>query len=157
LGVVALGVAGTAIWKSEAIAVLAPGQSMNVGAYTLRLDSTERVEGPNYTADQASITVMSGGKTITVVHPEKRSYPVEMQVTTQSSIRTTVISDLYVVLADARDGGGWVVRAYVNPLAPFIWLGALVMALGGFIALGGRVAARLRTARASAAVSEPAE
>jgi len=132
---------------------------MNVGGYTLRLDSTARVDGPNYTADQASITVMSGGKTITVVHPEKRSYPVEQQVTTQSSIRTTVISDLYVVLADAREGGGWVVRAYVNPLAPFIWLGALVMALGGFVALGGRVAAaaKARAARASDAVSEPAE
>jgi cytochrome c-type biogenesis protein CcmF len=157
LGVVALGVAGTAIWKSEAIAVLAPGQTMNVGAYTLRLDSTERVDGPNYVADQASITVMSGGKTITVVHPEKRSYPVEQQTTTQSAIRTTVISDLYVVLADAREGGGWVVRAYVNPLAPFIWLGALVMALGGFVSLGGRLAARARAARPSIAVSEPAE
>ena len=157
LGVVALGVAGATIWKSEAIAVVAPGQTMNVGGYTLRLDSTERVDGPNYTADRASITVLSGGKTITVVHPEKRSYPVEQQVTTQSSIRTTVISDLYVVLADAREGGGWVVRAYVNPLAPFIWLGALVMALGGFVALGGRIAARARATRPSMAVSEPAE
>lgn len=157
LGVVALGVAGTAVWKSEAIAVVAPGQTMNVGGYTLRLDSTERVEGPNYVADRASITVMSGGKTITVVHPEKRSYPVEQQTTTQSSIRTTVISDLYVVLADPREGGGWVLRAYVNPLAPFIWLGAMVMALGGFVALGGRVAARVLAARASSAVAEPAE
>ena len=157
LGVVALGVAGTAVWKSEAIAVLAPGQSMNIAGYSLRLDSTQRIEGPNYFADQASITVMSGGKTITVVHPEKRNYPVEQQVTTQSSIRTTVISDLYVVLADQRDGGGWVVRAYVNPLAPFIWLGALVMACGGFVALGGRIANRVRVARTSAAVSEPAE
>jgi cytochrome c biogenesis factor len=50
-----------------------------------------------------------------------------------------------------------VVRAYVNPLAPFIWLGAVVMALGGFVALGGRVAARARAARTSIAVSEPAE
>jgi cytochrome c-type biogenesis protein CcmF len=158
LGVVALGVAGATVWKSESIQVLSPGQSMNIAGYVLRLDGTEKVQGPNYFADRAAITVMSGGKTITVVHPEKRSYPVEQMVTTQSSIRTTVISDLYVVLGDARDGGGWVVRAYVNPMAPFIWLGAVVMALAGFIALGARLAAKVRAARsAAAAISEPAE
>jgi cytochrome c-type biogenesis protein CcmF len=158
LGVVALGVVGATSWKSEAIQVLAPGQSMNVGSYALRLDATEQVQGPNYTADRAAITVMSNGRVITVVHPEKRSYPVEQMVTSQSSIRTTVISDLYVVLGDSREGGGWVVRAYVNPMAPFIWLGAVVMAFAGFIALGARLAAKLRAARiAAGTVAEPAE
>jgi cytochrome c-type biogenesis protein CcmF len=151
LGVVALGVAGTTVWRTEAIEVLAPHQSMNVAGYTLRLDGTERTQGPNYFADRADITVMAGGKTITVVHPEKRSFPVEQTGTTESSIRTTVISDLYVVLGDERPGGGWVVRAYVNPMAPFIWIGAVIMALAGFIAIGGRVAARVRAARSAAA------
>jgi len=132
---------------------------MNIAGYTLRLDGTERVQGPNYFADRATITVMSGGQTITVIHPEKRSYPVEQTGTTQSSIRTTIISDLYVVLADSREGGGWVIRAYVNPMAPFIWIGAVIMALGGFIALYARAAARIRASRAERmpAVSEPAE
>ena len=158
LGVVAIGVAGATIWKSEAIQVLAPGQTMNIAGYTLRLDSTERVQGPNYFADRAAITVMADGRTITVVHPEKRSYPVEQMGTTQSSIRTTGIADLYIVLGDPRDGGGWVVRAYVNPMAPFIWIGAVIMALAGFIALSARIVARARAARmAAAAISEPAE
>jgi len=158
LGVVAFGVAGTAIWKSESSEVLAPGKSMNVAGYELRLDSTERVQGPNYTADRATITVSANGRQITVIHPEKREYPVEQMATTQSSIRTTVISDLYVVLGDPREGGGWVVRAYVNPLAPFIWLGAIVMAMAGFIAIGARIAARIRATRSEAAagVIEPA-
>jgi cytochrome c-type biogenesis protein CcmF len=157
LGVVAFGVVGATIWKSEATQVLTPGQTMNVGGYALRLDSTERVQGPNYFADRAAMTVTANGREITVVHPEKRSYPVEQMVTSQSSIRTTVISDLYVVLGDSREGGGWVVRAYVNPLAPFIWLGALVMALAGFVALAGRLAVKVRAARSAAAVSEAAE
>ena len=157
LGIVAFGVAGATVWKSEATQVLAPGQTMDIGGYVLRLDSTERVQGPNYVADRAAITVTANGRTIMVVHPEKRSYPVEQMVTSQSSIRTTVISDLYVVLGDARDGGGWVVRAYVNPLAPFIWLGGLVMALGGFVALAGRLAVKVRAARSASAVSEAAE
>ena len=156
LGVVALGVVGATSWKSEAIQVLSPGQTMNVGGYALRLDATEQVQGPNYTADRAAITVMSNGRIITVVHPEKRSYPVEQMVTSQSSIRTTVLSDLYVVLGDSREGGGWVVRAYVNPMAPFIWLGAVVMAFAGFIALGARLAAKLRAARAGAVTAAAA-
>src|SRR5258706_12589639 len=93
LGVVALGVVGATSWKSEATQVLFPGQSMNVGGYALRLDSTEQVQGPNYTADRAAITVLANGRIITVVHPEKRSYPVDQMVTSQSSIRTTVVSD----------------------------------------------------------------
>ena len=158
LGVVAFGVAGTGIWKSEATEVLAPGKSMKVAAYELRLDSTERVQGPNYSADRANITVLTSGRPLTVIHPERREYPVEQMTTANSSIRTTVISDLYVVLSEPREGGGWVVRAYVNPLAPFIWLGAVIMALGGFIALGARIAARVRAARSAASgLTEPAE
>ncbi len=147
LGVVALGVVGATIWKSEAIQVVAPHQTMQIAAYTLRLEGTQRVQGPNYFADRADITVMASGQTITVIHPEKRSYPVEQTATTESSIRTTGIADLYVVLGDPRDGGGWVVRAYYNPMAPFIWIGGVIMALAGFTALGARLAAVLRARR----------
>jgi cytochrome c-type biogenesis protein CcmF len=158
LGVVALGVAGASVWKSEAIQVVAPHQTMQIGGYTLRLENTARVQGPNYFADRAEFTVFSGVQKIAVLHPEKRSYPVEQTATSESSIRTTGISDLYVVLGDPRDGGGWVVRAYYNPMAPFIWLGGVIMALAGFTALGARFAAVLRSRRqASSLVSEPAE
>ncbi len=158
LGVVALGVAGAGIWKDEAIQVISPHQTMQVGGYTLRLEGTERVQGPNYIADRAEITVLSKGQVITVVHPEKRSYPVEQQATTESAIRTTGIADLYIVLGDPRGGGGWVVRAYFNPMAPFIWLGGVIMALAGMTALGARVAAALRTRRqATGLAAEPAE
>jgi cytochrome c-type biogenesis protein CcmF len=158
LGVVALGCVGATMWRSETIRVLAPGQTMNIAGYTLRLDGTEKVQGPNYFADRAAITIMAGDKVITVVHPEKRSYPVEQMVTTNSSIRTTVASDLYVVLGDARQNGGWVVSAYVFPAAPFIWLGAVIMSLAGFIALGARAVTKVRAGRmAGAAVTEPAE
>jgi len=159
LGVVALGGVGAGVWHSEQIQVLAPGQSMMIAGYELRLDSTDQVKGPNYNADRAHITVLANGSEITKIAPEKRNYPAEQMVTTWSSIRTTIISDLYVVLGDPREGGGWVVRAYVNPLAPFIWLGAIVMALGGFFAVGGRIVAHQRARRAATAtaVAEAAE
>ncbi len=150
LGVVALGVAGSSIWKSETIEVLAPGGAMEIAGYTLRLDATAKVQGPNYIADRAEITVILGERTIALIHPEKRFYPNEQMVTTQSSIRTNGISDLYVVLGDPREGGGWVVRAYVNPFAPFIWLGAVVMGLGGMFSVGSRFTSRIRAKRAAA-------
>jgi cytochrome c-type biogenesis protein CcmF len=147
LGVVALGVAGTTVWRSEAIQVLEPGQSMTVGGYTLRLNGTERFDGPNYLGQRASIAVTSGGRAITTLAPEKRQFPVEQMTTSETAIRTTGLSDLYVVLGDPR-GKGWVVRVYVNPLAPLIWIGGLFMAIGGFFAVASRarkaLSARIR-------------
>jgi cytochrome c-type biogenesis protein CcmF len=157
LGVLAFGVAGATVWKTENTAVLQPGQSMPIAGYELRLEGTERVDGPNYQADRATITVTSGGDPVTVVHPEKRHYVAEGQITSFSSIRTTGISDLHVVLADPRENNGWVVRAYVNPLAPFIWIGSLIMALGGLCGIVARLR-RSRTSRVTVpAAASPAE
>jgi cytochrome c-type biogenesis protein CcmF len=154
LGVTLLGVAGTTLWRSEALEVLGPGESMNVAGYALRFDGVSVVAGPNYTAARANVTVSSGGRAIAVMHPEKRIYPAEGQDTVETAIRTTIVSDLYLALGDQREKGHWVLRAYVNPLAPLIWLGALVMAAGGVTALWGR----LRTVRtAPSAAAAPAE
>ncbi len=154
LAVTLIGIAGTTLWKSENLEVLKFGESMNVGGYTLRLDGVRGVQGPNYQAARADITVLSNGRVITVMHPERRIFPAERQETVQTAIRTTILSDLYLALGDRRDDTHWTVRAYVNPLAPFIWLGAVVMALGGLLSLAGR----LRHARAvPEAVAAPAE
>lgn len=154
LGVTLIGIAGTTLWRSEALEVLAPGESMNIAGYTVRFDGVKAAQGPNYDAARATVTVLSGGQTIAVMHPEKRVFPAEGQDTVQTAIRTTIISDLYLALGDQREQGRWILRAYVNPLAPLIWLGALVMALGGFASLWGR----LRVANPSnVAAPAPAE
>jgi len=139
LGVTLLGVVGTTLWRSEVLEVLGPGETTNIAGYTLRFDGVKAVKGPNYDAARATITVLADGRTIAVMHPEKRIYPAEAQDTVETAIRTTIVSDLYLALGDERERGRWVVRAYVNPLAPLIWLGALVMGLGGFAALWSRV------------------
>jgi cytochrome c-type biogenesis protein CcmF len=144
LGITLLGVTATTVWRSESLQLLTPGGSMPIAGYMLRLDKVEEVQGPNYTADRAIIDVISGGRTIAVMTPEKRVYPVEGQATVETAIRTTGLSDLYLALGDQRDGG-WVLRAYVSPLAPFIWFGGAFMALGGLAALWSRL--RLRFVR----------
>ena len=139
LGITLMGIAGTTLWRSEALQVLGPNETMTIDGYTLRLHGVYRVDGPNYQAARALIEVRENDRVIATMAPEKRLYPAEQQDTTDTAIRSTGFSDLYVALGDERDGGKWVIRAYVNPLAPFIWAGAGVMALGGLAGLWGRL------------------
>ena len=141
LGVTLMGVAGTTGWRSEALTVLAPGQMMTVGPYTLRFDGVTREQGPNYFADRAHVALMDGGKVQTMLLPEHRFYPAEGQDMNDTAIHTTGLRDLYLALGDDRGGGRFTLRAYVSPLAPLIWLGGLVMALGGILSLWGRLRA----------------
>ena len=142
LGVSLMGVAGTTVWRSEALEVLSPGQTMVVGPYTLRFDGVTQVAGPNYTADRAHIALLDGGRVTAMLQPEHRFYPNEGQDLTDTAIRTTGLRDLYLALGDDRGAGKFTLRAYVSPLAPLIWIGGLIMALGGMLSLWGRL--RLR-------------
>ena len=154
LGVTLMGVAGTTLWRSEALTVLAPGQTMTVGPYTLRFDGVTQEQGPNYRASRAHIALMDGSRVESMLTPEQRIYPAEGQDTANTAIRTTGFEDLYLALGDDRGNGRWTLRAYVSPLAPFIWLGGLVMAFGGMLSLWGRLRA---PARLPSAVAQPAE
>jgi cytochrome c-type biogenesis protein CcmF len=154
LGVTLMGVAGTTLWRSEALTVLAPGQTMTVGPYTLRFDGVTQEQGPNYRASRAHIALMDGTRVQSLLTPEQRIYPAEGQDTANTAIRTTGFQDLYLALGDDRGNGRWTLRAYVSPLAPFIWLGGLVMAFGGMLSLWGRLRA---PAQVPSAVAQPAE
>ncbi len=153
LGITLLGVTGTTVWRSEAIDVLAPGQTMPIAGYTLRLENVQAVQGPNYEAQRAIVTVLRDGRTVTTMMPEKRAYPAEGQAVSDTAIQTTGFSDLYLALGDPR-GSGWTLRAYVSPLAPFIWFGGAFMALGGIAGLWGRLRARRVSALPQVAPAE---
>jgi cytochrome c-type biogenesis protein CcmF len=160
LAVSLMGIAGTTLWRSEALEVMGPGQIMTVGPYRLRFEGTTKIQGPNFTADQAHIALLDGNKVEAMLEPEQRFYPTEGQSVSDTSIRTTGFRDLYLALGDDRGNGRFTVRAYVSPLAPFIWLGALVMALGGMLSLLGRLRMRARepeAEEASAAATVAAE
>jgi cytochrome c-type biogenesis protein CcmF len=158
LGISLMGVAATTAWRSEALTVLAPGQIMTVGPYTLRFDGVTREKGPNYIADRAHIALMNGDKVGTTLLPEHRFYPAEGQDMNDTAIHTTGLRDLYLALGDDRGGGRFALRAYVSPLAPLIWLGGLVMALGGMLSLWGRLRAKdPATQSAAPAMAQAAE
>jgi cytochrome c-type biogenesis protein CcmF len=87
------------------------------------------------------------------MHPERRFFPLQQQTTSETAIRTNFLRDLYVALGDPDKGGGWTLRAYLKPLVPWIWIGAVIMAGGGIVSLSDRrwrVGAATRASRAHA-------
>ena len=94
--------------------------------------------GPNWRAEQATVTIRSGDRVIATVHPEKRFYPVQAMPTTEAAIHTRWVIDHYVVLGDPDGKGAWTMRIYHEPLVPWIWIGAAIMAAGGLLSLSDR-------------------
>ena len=156
LGVVVAGIVAISAWRTEQVTVMQPGQSIAVGEYSVLFGGVSQVAGPNYTAERGVFVVNRDGREVARLYPEKRFYPVQGQVTTEAAIRTTGFSDLYVVLGDDQGGGSRAVRIFHNPLAPWLWAGAVIMVLGGLVSLTDRryrlgVPGRRRQSRVAAA------
>ena len=157
MGITVFGVAAVLSWQQEDIRVAAIGERFPVGAYEVELRSVERKNGPNYITDMADMVVYRNGAQVAELYPEKRFYPVAQMPTTEAAIQNGILRDLYLVIGDKQDNGGYVVRTYIKPFANWVWGGAILMALGGLISLTDRryrVAAgavKVRTARDSVA------
>jgi len=131
---------------SEALGVshdvrLAPGQSQAIAGYVYRFDGVHRVNGPNYRADQGVVTVLHDGDVVAVMHPQKRTYSGE-QVQTEAAVDGGLLRDLYVALGEPMDAGhiegAWALRLYYKPFVRWIWLGGVLMMLGGFVCAADR-------------------
>ena len=138
LGVLILGITVQSAGQIERILVLHPGEATEIAGYDVRFDGVGEVQGPNYTARRATFTVTRAGAPVTVLHSERRFFPVEQMPTTEAGIDTNLWRDLYFVLGDPADNGGFAVRLYYNPLVLWIWGGAGIMALAGLISLTDR-------------------
>jgi len=147
LGVFVLGACFETALKVEASRAMVPGDRMSVGHYSLLMTGMAAVDGPNYSADRATIVASRRGEPVCTANPERRLYYAGGQNTSEVAICMVGPSDLYLVVGERRlDPGGapsWIVRAYWNPWARLIFLGPLLMALGGFVSLSDR---RLRFA-----------
>lgn len=138
VGIMLMGVVGVTAWREELVTALKPGESATLGTYTLTLRSVGMYDGPNYEAVRGEIAVARAGRDVAVMRPEKRRFPTEGQEKTEAAIRTDGFADLYLVLGEANAQGAWTLRAYRNPFAPWIFAGALIMALGGLVSLTDR-------------------
>ncbi len=150
LGITIFAVAAMLSWKIEDIRVVQMGETFPLGIYQVTLAAVDEVEGPNYLSTVATLEVHKGTRLIATMRPEKRFYPVAGMPTTEAAIQSNILRDLYLVIGDAQANGGWAVRSYIEPFAMWLWLGALIMALGGTLSLSDRryrVAAGARKAR----------
>ncbi len=164
LGVFILGAAMETSGRIEAAAVLSPGGQASVAGYTIALDGVGPADGANYAAERAAVSVTRNGAAVCQAAPERRFYPANQQTTSRVAICVQGLSDLYLVLGEPRaaanGGPAWLVRAYWNPWVRLIFLGPLMMALGGAISLSDRrlrIGVPRRATRPAPAALEPAE
>ena len=157
VGLVVIGIVGTTAYKSEAILLMKPGEAAGIAGYELAFRGAAPSKGPNYTETVGVFDVTYGGKPVTRLEPSKRLYDAPPQPTSEAGIHAAWSGDLYAVLGDQQPDGGFAVRLYFHPLVRCIWIGALVMFLGGAVSLSDR---RLRVGaprRAVRAATVPAE
>ena len=142
LGVFVLGACFELGWKAEAAEALPIGGALDVAGYHLVLASVGPMEGPNYDAESATIRATKDGKPVCVGEPNRRFYPAGGQTVSGIAICYRGASHLYMVLGERRGANTgtpvWLIRAYWNPWASLIFIGPVIMALGGLTSLSDR-------------------
>jgi cytochrome c-type biogenesis protein CcmF len=125
-------------YKKEADLSLKPGQSAEVAGFQFAMTKLSDVDGPNYQAIEAEISIARDGRQVALLHPQKRTYRVQRNAMTEAGIDSGLHRDLFVAMGEPLGDGAWSLRLQYKPMVRFIWLGALVMAIGGFISVCDR-------------------
>jgi cytochrome c-type biogenesis protein CcmF len=157
LGVSLLGIVGETNYGAERIVAMKPGQTVSIRGYDFTFEGLTGRQGPNFRELVATFLVRSDGETIGVLAPSKRSFAVRGIATSEAALLTRGVSQLYVSLGDQNDEGGIAVRIYHKPMVLLIWIGGILMVLGGALSLSDR---RLRVGAprpAKKAAVQPAE
>ena len=135
IAVAAIGIGLTSVYEQQKDVRMLLGDDISVSGYRYQLTAINTFEGPNFSGTRGDITVFDGDTVITVLQPEKRFYYAARNVMTEAAIDPSLTRDLYVALGEELGEGAWAVRVHVKPFVRCIWLGALMMAFGGFLAV----------------------
>jgi cytochrome c-type biogenesis protein CcmF len=138
VGLFVIGVTTVQAFSIETDRALRPGESIEIGNYEYQMLELRDVKGPNYSAREAVVEIRRNGEFVAEVRPQKRQYLVQKSPMTEAGIDAGWNRDLFVALGDQIGPDTWSVRVQYKPMIRFIWLGCLVMALGGLIAVGDR-------------------
>lgn len=138
LGVTVVGIVAASAWQLELVTSMHPGETKEIGEYTIRFDGVEDGRGENYAAETGRFTVTAPAGGERHLKPQRRSYDASGTPTTEAAIETYGFSQLYVQLGEVGADGGHVVRAWYKPYVTLIWLGCLVMAGAGALSLTDR-------------------
>ncbi len=138
VGVMVLGIVGTSAYQTEKILALKPGERAEVAGFELLFKGLTPSKGPNYSEQVAEFAVTRGGHPVTTLLPSKRLYTAPPQPTTEAGIYPAWTGDLYVALGDEQPSGAVALRLYFHPFVRFIWIGAVIMFIGGLVSLSDR-------------------
>jgi len=144
VAVALFGIGCESAFTTERVLVMRVGQSAEVGPWLITFRQIEPVAGPNWTALEATMEASYAGADTVMLKPQSRTFWAPEQTTVESQLSTRWNGQLYLVLGEQDQHGSWQVRMWWKPFAPLIWIGGLLIALGGALALAGRVASDLR-------------
>ena len=134
VGLLILGITGSSVWQKEKISKLHIGDEIKIKNYNIVFNKISEVRGSNYLALKGNFSVYDKNKNlITTLVPENRFYPITKSFTSEASIHTNIIRDLYIILGQGNKNDGWTIRVYYNPLVVWIWIGAFIIFLGGLV------------------------
>ncbi|MCP5146469.1 MAG: hypothetical protein H6978_16790, partial [Gammaproteobacteria bacterium] len=153
VGLFVLGVTVTSSFNVEDDLAARPGETLNVAGYDFNFVGLKEVRGPNYDALEGEFEVRRNGDYVTTLRPQKRVYNVRREAMTEASIDARITRDLFIALGEDLGADRWSLRIQYKPLISLLWLGALTMAVGGFVASMDR---RYRGATADARNDVPA-
>jgi len=135
IAVCIVGAGMTSLYSVQRDIRMEPGDVAQVAGYQFEFRGMREVQGPNYLADQASIVVTKNDRYINELTPEKRRYVASGQTMTEAAIDGRLMRDLYVALGEPLKGDAWAIRVYVKPFVRWIWLGGLLISIGGLLAV----------------------
>jgi cytochrome c-type biogenesis protein CcmF len=143
IAVALAGMAMNGAFTSERLAVIKPGETLSVGPWTVLLKDVTPTAGKNWTALEGELRA-TRGDSITVLKPQTRYFSDPPTETSEAAIETFWNGQLYTVIGKPDPSGGWQLRLWWKPFVTLIWAGGALIALGGAIALLGRLWRRRR-------------
>ncbi|MGR9054070.1 MAG: cytochrome c-type biogenesis CcmF C-terminal domain-containing protein, partial [Gammaproteobacteria bacterium] len=138
VAVTMVGITLVSVYNEEQDIRLMPGDAKEFAGYRFKFERMEPVVGENYKADRGVIIVTRNDKPVVTLYPEKRLYGVQGSVMTEAAIDPGLTRDLYVALGEPLPDGAWAVRLHYKPFVRWLWLGGILMAAGGFLAVADK-------------------
>ena len=135
IAVFIVGVTVVSGFSSESDVRMEPGDTATVAGYSMRLEQVQQITGPNYVASRATLSVSRDGKPVSTLTPDRRVYNVSRSPMTEVAIDRGLTRDVYVALGDPVSATAWSVRLHHKPFVNWIWIGCVLMALGGLLAV----------------------
>jgi cytochrome c-type biogenesis protein CcmF len=142
-----IGIVATSQYSVEHDLKMEPGDSRELAGYEFRFIEVAQVRGPNFVADEARFEVTRNGEWVANLNPQKRRYLASGSIMTEAAIDAGLFRDLYVAMGEpVGTDGAWAMRLHYKPMVRWMWLGAILMAVGAFAAAADKRYRRQRVA-----------